>query len=132
MWFYKKNHAGNANASYQQLEDYLNLYINFKLKVLDAKELGMDRDTAYLKEVADYETAARSRKRGVKAGSEYQLMMNEYKDAVLMFNVSEIKLWNKAQNEEEQKKMEDEWLKELKNRYTIKIHIEELRKLSKP
>ena len=131
MWFYKKNHSGDANASYQQLSDYLNLYINFKLKVLDAKELGMDLDTAYLKEVANYETATRSRKSGAKTVAEHQLVINEYKDAVLMFNVSEMKLWNKAQNDEEQKKMEDVWLKELKERYTVKIHTEELRKLSK-
>ena len=37
IWFYKKNHAGHTNADYQQLENYLNQYINFKLKVLGAK-----------------------------------------------------------------------------------------------
>ena len=39
MWVYKKNHAGVANASYQELNAYLNLYINFKLKVVDAKAM---------------------------------------------------------------------------------------------
>ena len=132
IWFYKKNHAGNGNASYQQLEDYLRLYINFKLKVLDAKELGLHRDTAYLREVSNYEIAAGGQKRGARNVAEYQLLINEYKDAVLMFNVSEKKLWNKAQNEDEQKRMEAEWLSELRNRYSVKIHKEEIRKLSKP
>ena len=132
IWFYKKNHAGNSGASYQQLEDYLNLYINFKLKVLDAREMGLDRDTAYLNEVANYEAATRAQKRGSTTNAEYPLIINEYKEAVLMFNISEMKLWNKAQNDEEQKKLEDEWMDELRKRYTIKINKEEIRKLTKP
>lgn len=132
IWFYKKNHSGNSNASYQQLEDYLGLYINFKLKVLDAKELGMDRDTAYLREVANYEAALHAQKRRSKTSAEYPLIINEYKDAVLMFNVSEMKLWNKAGNDEEQKRLEDEWISELRKRYTVKINKDEIRKLTKP
>ncbi len=132
IWFYKKNHSGNSNASYQQLEDYLNLYIDFKLKVLDAKELGMDRDTAYLREVANYEAALHAQKRRSKTNAEYPLIINEYKDAVLMFNISEMKLWKQAQNDEEQKKLEAEWIGELRTRYTVKIDKEEIRKLTKP
>ncbi|MGF1922883.1 MAG: hypothetical protein ACQUHE_01795, partial [Bacteroidia bacterium] len=37
MWVYKKNHGGVTNASYADLSAYLNLYINFKLKVIDAR-----------------------------------------------------------------------------------------------
>lgn len=132
IWFYKKNHSGNANISYQQLEDYLNLYVDFKLKVLDAKELGMDRDTAYLREVANYEAALHAQKRRSKTNAEYPLIINEYKDAVLMFNISEMKLWKQAENDEEQKKLEAEWIRELRNRYTVKIDKEEIRKLTKP
>jgi len=132
MWFYKKNHPGVSNASYQQLEEYLDLYVNFKLKVLDAKKMGLDRDTAYLNEVANYEAATRSQKRGSTTKANYSFIINEYKEAVLMFNISELKLWNKAQNEEEQKKLEQDWTDELRKRYTVKINKEEIRKLTKP
>ena len=132
MWFYKKNHGGHANADYQQLEDYLNQYIDFKLKVLDAKKLGLDKDTAYLREVRNFESAIRAQKRRAANSAEYPLMVNEFKEAVLMFNVSEMKLWNKAQNEEEQKQLEAAWTAELRRHYIIKINKEEIRKLTKP
>lgn len=62
MWFYKKNHGGTANVSTKDLEAYLNQYINFKLKVLDAKEMGLDTDTAYLAEIKNYETTLAAQK----------------------------------------------------------------------
>jgi len=160
MWFYKKNHSGNANTTYLDLETYLNLYINFKLKVLEAKESGLDKDTAYTREIRNYEYAMRSQKKASKTNAEYSFIMNEYRDAVLMFNISEKKIWDKVQNDETQvlafyeqhkerygqrpfddvkgqvitdfqQKIEDEWTTDLRKRFSIKIHQNELRKLAK-
>jgi hypothetical protein len=160
MWFYKKNHAGNAGASYSDLEAYLNHYIDFKLKVMDAKELGLDKDTAYLAEVKDYELSLNTQKRVSKSKPEYTFMVNEYRDAVLMFNLTEQKIWEKAQNGETelrafydshkssypqgsfeevkgqvitdyQQSLEDQWIAALRKRYPVKINPDELKKLAK-
>lgn len=160
MWVYKKNHAGGRNATPEDLEAYLNLYINFKLKVLEAKEMGLDKDTAYLAEVKNYEHALHMQKKVLKTKPEYLFIMNEYKDAVLMFNASEIKVWNQAQNDENQlrifydknksvylqssfdevrgqvvtdyqQELENEWIKTLRKKYPVKINQEEIRKLAR-
>lgn len=160
MWFFKRNHLGNANATYQELEACLNLYMDFKLKVLDAREAGMDRDTAYLREIESYETALRAQKRISKTSAEYGFIMNEYKEAVLMFNISEQKIWEPSQNDEQQlksfyetnrntygdvsfeeskaqviadfqRKMEDTWISSLRQKFSRKINQEELKKLAR-
>jgi len=160
MWFFKRNHAGNANATYSELETCLNLYIDFKLKVLDAREAGMDRDTSYLREIENYEAALRAQKRISKTSAEYSFIMNEYKEAVLMFNISEKKIWERAQNDEHQlrnfydqhksaygtmafeeargqviadyqRKMEEDWVTVLRKRFPTKRYQDELKKLAK-
>ncbi|MBC7565746.1 MAG: hypothetical protein H7223_02140 [Pedobacter sp.] len=132
IWTYKKNHRGNANVSYEDLIAYLHLYINFKLKVLDAMELKLDKDTSYLAEVKKYETALQAQRRLSKKSAEYTFVMNEYKEAVLMFNISELKIWNKAQDGEAQLKLEQEWINALRYKYTIKVNQQQIKKMAKP
>ncbi len=130
MWFYKKNHIGNSAVSAQDLESYLNQYINFKLKVLDAKEMGLDADTAYLAEIKNYEAALEAQKKGTaKSSKTYTMIMNEYCDAALMFNASEIKIWNKEKDDQE--RLEKEWIDTLRKKYIIKINQNEVKKLAK-
>jgi hypothetical protein len=161
MWVYKKNHAGVTSASYQELSSYLDLYINFKLKVLDAKSINLDADTAYKKEINGYEKTLKAQKKAASNNFEYDFVMNEYREGVLMFNISEKKIWNKVvENEKDirdyynknianyggksfyevqgqviadyQQKLEDEWIKALRTKYPVKINEEELKKLAKP
>ncbi|WP_233165757.1 hypothetical protein [Pedobacter sp. ASV12] len=161
MWVYKKNHAGVASASYQDLAAYLNLYINFKLKVMDAKAMGLDADTAYKKEINGYEDALKAQRKTSPKNIEYNFIMNEYREGVLMFNVSEKKIWSKVQDDEAQihnfysknagnyagksfedvrgqviadyqQSLEDQWIKSLRAKYTVKVNDDELRKLAKP
>jgi len=132
IWTYKKNHRGIANVSYEDLIAYLHLYINFKLKVLDAMELKLDKDTSYLAEVKKYETALQAQRRLSEKSAEYTFVMNEYKEAVLMFNISELKIWNKAQDGEAQLKLEQEWINALRNKYTIKVNQQQIKKMAKP
>ena len=160
MWVYKKNHSGIASASYQDLAAYLNLYINFKLKVIDAKGMGLDADTAYKKEINGYEKALKAQKKSYPKNTEYDFIINEYREGVLMFNISEKKIWSKVQENENllfdfysknnekytgksfdevkgqviadyQQSLEEDWIKSLKSKYTVKVNEDELRKLAK-
>jgi hypothetical protein len=160
MWVFKKNHAGVTNASYEELANYLTLYINFKLKVMDAKAMNLDADTAYKKEMSGYEATLKAQKKMAAKKMEYDFIMNEYREGVLMFNISEKKIWSKVlDNEGEirnyynkhaasysgsfdeiqgqviadyQQELEREWLKTLRAKYTVKINEDELKKLAKP
>jgi len=161
MWVYKKNHSGIASASYQELAAYLDLYINFKLKVIDAKVMGLDADTAYKKEINGYEKALKAQKKSHSKNTAYDFIINEYREGVLMFNISEKKIWSKVQENESllfdfysknnekytgksfdevkgqviadyQQSLEEDWIKSLKSKYTVKVNEDELRKLAKP
>lgn len=54
-YVYKKNNA-NAPDAYtsESLKEYLNLYTNFRLKVKEAEELGLDTSVAFKKELEGY------------------------------------------------------------------------------
>ncbi|MFW5820070.1 MAG: foldase protein PrsA [Bacteroidota bacterium] len=50
---YKKNNNENV-AQQQSVEEYLDMFINYKLKVMEAERLGMDTATQFLKEFNTY------------------------------------------------------------------------------
>ncbi len=159
MWAYKKSHNGNVSVPYDTLQTYLNLYINFKLKVLDAREMGLDKNADYKEEIKTYEDALAKHKKAGISSKDQDFLLNEYREGVLMFNVSEQKIWNKAQEDEQainefyaknqknynkplnevrgavitdyQQRLEEKWLKSLKQKYQIKINESELKKLAK-
>lgn len=159
LWVFQKNQGKNVALDYKVLEAYLNLYLNFKLKVADAKSLGMDLDSVYKQEIAGYEQALNTQKKIVKDSEEYNYVMNEYREGVLMFNISEKKIWNRTPDSEDtlkaffsnnkkytgkvfedikgdvvadyQQQLEDNWIKDLRSKYTIKINKAVLKKLAK-
>lgn len=49
---YKKNNSGNLNE--QSVDEYLELFKNFKLKVVEAENLKMDTSSAFINELAGY------------------------------------------------------------------------------
>ncbi|NVO03972.1 MAG: peptidylprolyl isomerase, partial [Bacteroidetes bacterium] len=51
---YKKNNVKNETLDKKSLEEYLDLYINFKLKVKEAEEIGLDTATSFKTELAGY------------------------------------------------------------------------------
>ncbi|GIV34981.1 MAG: peptidyl-prolyl cis-trans isomerase [Chitinophagales bacterium] len=56
-YVYKKNNINDENAyTRQSLEEYLQLYINFRLKVKEAEALGMDTLKSIQEELAGYRT----------------------------------------------------------------------------
>ncbi|RLD46646.1 MAG: hypothetical protein DRI86_02635 [Bacteroidetes bacterium] len=57
MYVYNKNN-GNDNSSVEtkNLNEYLDLYVNFRLKVKEAEDRGMDTSAAFKNELAGYRT----------------------------------------------------------------------------
>jgi len=53
---YKKNNLNNEILDKKSLEEYLDLYVNFRLKVAEAKALKMDTNKAFIEELAGYRT----------------------------------------------------------------------------
>ncbi len=53
-YIYNKNNGEDANYSEESLNSYLDLYINFKLKVKEARAQGMDEDPALNRELQSY------------------------------------------------------------------------------
>lgn len=51
---YKKNNLTGQESNQKTIEDYLQLFINFKLKVTEAESLGMDTAQSFQKELAGY------------------------------------------------------------------------------
>jgi peptidyl-prolyl cis-trans isomerase SurA len=50
--FYKNNHDTIITSEY--LEEYMGLFVNFKLKVIEAEELGLDTNKAFINELEGY------------------------------------------------------------------------------
>jgi peptidyl-prolyl cis-trans isomerase SurA len=54
-YIYEKNNAADPNLyKTTNLRDYLNLYVNFKLKVKEARDLGLDTTDKFVKEYNSY------------------------------------------------------------------------------
>ncbi len=51
---FKKNNLKNESVTKESLENYLNLYVNFRLKVEEAKEMKLDTAKAFQKELSGY------------------------------------------------------------------------------
>lgn len=122
--------------------------------------MGLDADTAYKTEINGYENALKAQRKTSPKNIEYAFIMNEYREGVLMFNISEKKVWSKAWDDENklrefynanasnyankgfeeirgqviadyQQNLENDWIKLLRTKYTVKINDEELRHLAK-
>ena len=159
IWVFKKNNTGYNEQTLQNLENYLKLYINFKLKVAEAKALGLDTNTAYKQEIINYERTLKTQKRTSTKYKAFDYILNEYREGVLMFNLSEKEIWSKLEEKEiinfyqknapvyQNKNFEDirsqvisdyqnfletQWIKVLKTKYTVKVNEDELKKLIKP
>jgi len=59
IYLYKKNHPSKDDLTQSKVEEYLQLFINFKLKVAEARYRGIDTTTAFLKEYNSYKDELR-------------------------------------------------------------------------
>jgi len=64
-----------------------------------------------------------------KNNPEYNMLVKEYYDGILLFEVSNKRVWSRPA--EEQDKLEAEWLKELNEKYPVQINWKILKKLKK-
>ncbi len=53
-YLYKKNHLKSEDFSEGKINEYLELFINFKLKIAEAKKRGLDTTRAFIKEFNTY------------------------------------------------------------------------------
>lgn len=54
MTIYQKNNVKGESIDKKSMEEYLDLFINFKLKVLQAEQLGLDTVASFVKELDGY------------------------------------------------------------------------------
>jgi peptidyl-prolyl cis-trans isomerase SurA len=60
---------------------------------------------------------------------EYNMLVNEYYDGILLFEISNKRVWSRPA--EEQEKLEAEWIKELKEKYPVTVNRKVLKNLKK-
>jgi len=101
VWIYKKHRPVSTKPTLTELISFLNIYIDFKLKVLDAKESALDQDSTYKAEVQQYEKALLESLPPEARKGDYSLVINEYKEALLLFNISQTKIWDRIGDDEE-------------------------------
>lgn len=74
-------------------------------------------------------TTNAERERIEKKHPEYPYLVQEYRDGILLFEISNDKIWSKPI--EEQAALEAEWIKEIKQKYPVKINKKALKRLIK-
>lgn len=60
---------------------------------------------------------------------EYNHLLQEYRDGILLFEVSKARVWEHPT--EDQPRLEREWMKELKNKYPVTVNTKLLKKIKK-
>lgn len=60
---------------------------------------------------------------------DFDLLMNEYRDGILLFEISNRKVWNKPAGE--QKALEEAWIKELESKYPVVINKKVLKQIAR-
>ena len=78
--------------------------------------------------IRDIVTTA-ERKNLVTKHPEFTHLMQEYRDGILLFNISNEKIWSKPAAE--QATLEEEWVKQLNKEYPVTINWKLLKKLKK-
>lgn len=160
VWIYKKHRPGTTKPTLTELISFLNIYVDFKLKVLDARAAGLDKDSTYLAEVQNYEAALLASMPPEVQKADYSLVTGEYEEALLLFNISQQKIWERIEDSEGtireyydahpevyaaqpyeevksevaadyQKKIECEWVTTLRKKYTVTMNQPLLQKLAR-
>ena len=161
-------------ADSASLGTYLELFKKFKLKVAEAESLGMDTTQSFVNELKGYqeqllksyskdsgEVLTPDKIRHIEQNyPEYKHLMQEYRDGILLFEVSDREVWSRASSDAagletffEQTKqkyssdnldavrgeviadyqswLDNQWPKRLAVKYPIKVYWEVLKKLTK-
>ena len=54
LYVYSKNNLNEKPVTLEEIREYLDLFINFKLKVKEAESLGLDQDSVFIQELEGY------------------------------------------------------------------------------
>ncbi len=106
---YSENQEGKQKLENKNIADSLNL-TNFEIFRVDNKSFTFDQFKAYLKNTntsdgnylsqfdkwVDYEITAIENSKLEQKYPEFRYLMQEYHDGILLFNISEAKIWNFA------------------------------------
>ena len=88
LWVYKKG-SGNDAFPQQDIRTYLDLYIRYRMKVLDAESLGLDKDPAFKEELLGYRNQLASRYLLEREVSD-KLVKEAYQRSLKIINASHI------------------------------------------
>ncbi len=92
-YLYKKNHQNGEEFSSESIDEYLDLFIKFKLKVAEAESRGMDTTKAFVKELSGYKEElkrpylAKEDELERLAKQAYQRMQEEVKASHILISV---------------------------------------------
>lgn len=88
LWVYKKG-SGNEAAPQPDMRTYLDLYIRYRMKVLDAESLGLDKEPAFREELLGYRNQLASRYLLEREVSD-KLVKEAYQRSLKFINASHI------------------------------------------
>jgi hypothetical protein len=116
---YNKNNATNTTNK-RTLEEYVDLFINFKLKVEEAKAQGLDTTKTFINELKNYRTLfAKSYSvdddtQLEKEHEEFRLLIQDLYNGSLLFEISNKEVWERASRDV---KGVEQFFKKNKNAY---------------
>lgn len=95
LYLYRKNHQKKEDFTNEKIEEYFNLFINFKLKVAEAQHRGFDTTAAFKKEFGSYKEEL---KKPFQAGKDdldrltheaYERLSEEVKASHILINIKQ-------------------------------------------
>jgi hypothetical protein len=125
----KNGEADFENA--KSLREYVTMFKNFKLKVADAEAQGLDTTAAFRTEFESYKNQLENNymneakggdeaKKDYTAYPEYRYLLQEYRDGILLFELSNRRVW--SQPVKKQEALEKKWIEELNETYTSEVN----------
>lgn len=89
LWAYNKGNALGKPSGKNDIRSYLNMYINFKLKVIDAEAMGLDKKKSFIDEISSYRTRLAERFLLEREVSD-KLVLEAYSRSLKLINASHI------------------------------------------
>lgn len=89
LWVYNKGNGLDNSLNKKDIDSYLDMYIRFKMKVLDAESLGLDKEKAFIEELSGYRTRLAERYLLEREVSD-KLVEEAYERSLKIINASHI------------------------------------------
>lgn len=93
-YLYNKNRLQQAEP--QSFDEYLDMFVVFKLKVADAEAAGIHNTEAFRNEYEGYCAELALPYEDAPSNPDYRNLINEYRDGMLLFEISNRKVWEPA------------------------------------